>query len=198
MTDTVVCVSRAASRPLPAPPPGSVWERVEQARRDDDLSYHALSRLAGQTGGHYRLIGTRQKWKAEQETVDRFIGALVAQGYSEQWLRAGVGTPRSQGSPKATAAAITDEVREEATEILVKHGRKLRRAEQAVNAILGYEPARGSAHGEIDAERLARFAAALLDEDDRLGRRPPHEMRLEEPPKKASQKHRITGKSKRV
>lgn len=109
--DTIVAMSRAAEKPLPSPPLGSVWARIEEARAADGLSYGAFSELAGKKIGHYRSIGTRG-WGAKQETRDAFVRALVERNWSQEWLLLGVGEKRTDGKVVATPErASMDDVR---------------------------------------------------------------------------------------
>lgn len=103
--DTIVAMSRAAEKPLPSPPRGSVWARIEEARSADDLSYGAFSELAGKKIGHYRSVGTRG-WGAKQETRDAFVRALVSRGWSQEWLLLGVGDKRTDGKVVASPERV--------------------------------------------------------------------------------------------
>jgi hypothetical protein len=63
------------------PPPGTIWERIEQERMALNWSARQLDDAAGLTAGHYTLISTRGNWAEIQANVrDKFIAALVKAG----------------------------------------------------------------------------------------------------------------------
>src|SRR4051812_42148351 len=72
------------------PPPGSAWERIEDARRKLGWSARLLSRKAGLSSSHYSVMALRNTWNADLATIDKFIGALVAAGAPENDLRFGL------------------------------------------------------------------------------------------------------------
>ncbi len=115
-------MSRAAESPLPPPPPGSVWERIEQAREEEGISYYRLSLLAHEgneaLGGSYRTIATRNGWKAGGDVRDRFVAALARLGFSELWLALGRG-PRRGDEPVPVVDTLT--MAQKAALELVKH-----------------------------------------------------------------------------
>lgn len=104
MSDTTVTVSRAAEKPLPPPPPGSVWERIEWARQQEKLKYMPFSLLANRSPAQYRNIGTRG-WGGRHEVVESFIRAVVKLGYSEVWVRVGQGEPKPGAREAAKKAS---------------------------------------------------------------------------------------------
>lgn len=141
--------------PLPKPPPpGSPWEPIERARQKLGWSARKLSRAAvgPKSESHYTLLSKRN-WNAEVGTIEAFIRALVDAGIPEAEIR------------KRTAASATQEsVHEEAVELLVRRGYKLRRAQHVVGWIEN-EPPMDGRRGAATPERLARIAAAIIDVD---------------------------------
>jgi hypothetical protein len=135
-SDTTVAVSRAAEKPLPPPPPGSTWERIEQVRRDGNIKYSVFSNLAERSPAQYRNVATRG-WGATQDVVDSFVRACVGLGYSEVWLRVGQGEPKL-GAREAAKKAFRErrDRRQDAIDRLVRHdGVPERDAERLVDDV---------------------------------------------------------------
>lgn len=165
--DTIVAVSRAAKFPLPPPPPGTVWARIEEARESEGMTYGELSKESDRAIGHYRLIATRNGWTAHDDVTDSFVETLVKRGWSEVWLRSGFGRKRTDGK------SVTDPARPSKQEI-----KDMRwRAMQELRDIDGYDiaraerlvhgakmvPHRGMCWGDIYS--LARKAGLAEDEN---------------------------------
>lgn len=150
----------SAYTPLPnPPPPGSPWEPIEAARKKLGWSASELSRRAvgEKSRGHYTLLATRNTWNADLETVEAFVRALKEAGIPEADLRV---------RPRAPHA--TETIRDEAVELLVRRGYRLRTAEQYVQW-LEHEPPRGPGQKPVTAKRLATLAGALIDADGEFG-----------------------------
>lgn len=65
------------------PPPGSTWEKIDQARRELGMSASELSAVAmGKTSRSlFSSMGERDAWeRAKLETQRKFVDALVARG----------------------------------------------------------------------------------------------------------------------
>jgi hypothetical protein len=124
------------------------------ARKKLGWSARKLSRAAvgPKSESHYTLLSKRN-WNAEVGTIEAFIKALVDAGIPEAELR-----------KRAAESDAQESVYEEAVELLVRRGYKLRRAQHVVGWIEN-EPPMGGRRGAATPERLARIAAAIIDVD---------------------------------
>ena len=60
----------------------------------ENLPYSTFSLEAGRSRAQYANTANRG-WGSEHDTVESFLRALIGRGFSEQWLRLGVGEPKS-------------------------------------------------------------------------------------------------------
>ena len=84
---------RRFQEPQIPPPPGDVWERIEQARRElarEDPRANSLSgfsKMVGLGSATYGHIGGRNNWNAEHATTDKVVRFLSEKkGYDRTWL----------------------------------------------------------------------------------------------------------------
>lgn len=141
-------------KPKPPPPPGSVWARIEEARILLGWGEGELSKNALLSRTHYASIGARG-WNAEAHTYDKLIVALVENGLSETWLRAGVLPIMSDGKPLPEAPRRSAQLRELA--------RKLALKPEQVMALWADLEAEGPLEKFTDECQRAAFAAAYLE-----------------------------------
>jgi hypothetical protein len=105
MSDTTVTMSRAAEKPLPPPPPGTTWERIEWVREKEQLKYSEFSRLAKRSPAQYRNVATRG-WGGRHQVVESFVQAVADLGYSRVWVLTGQGEPKPGARDTAKQALL--------------------------------------------------------------------------------------------
>lgn len=89
---TVVSVTKRkpVEQKAKAPPAGSVWERIEAARKSKGWSERELSEKAGRTPAHYTGIKNRGNWATVQaDVIADFVRALVEAGIPREELEPG-------------------------------------------------------------------------------------------------------------
>jgi hypothetical protein len=176
---TIVLMSRAAEKPLPPPPSGSVWERVERARQEQGLNYSEISLLAEHSTRHYRGLAHR-KWGAKGKTEAAYVKALVDLGWSREWLLLGTGKERSDGKVLSVAERRPpgpDELRKmrwrAIEELVEKDGVEIERAKRLVDRVRLFPHAElswGDYHSE--ARTMARAEDAKAAEKARSKKNP--------------------------
>lgn len=84
-------------------------ERLERARTELGWTQRQLGRIAGlRNDSHYNIILTnlRRGRTSQARTLDLIIGALVGEGWAEDWLRHGTGPERLDMTPIVPEVAL--------------------------------------------------------------------------------------------
>jgi hypothetical protein len=75
-------------RPPQSPPRTEFWARVEEARRQLNMSNRefSIAALGPSSGSTYGNIAGRNNWHAHGDTMDAIVKYLTSRGYSREWV----------------------------------------------------------------------------------------------------------------
>lgn len=151
---TTIDGTRMSPPPKLPPQPGSVWDRIEQARAALGWGERKMSSEALGNPTHYTKIWARG-WQAKEIIVNKIIARLVGEHFSEAWLRAGIPPEHGSGEPLPTPKKLSGQ--------LALLARRLAMQEKQLLALWTDLEGAGPLDKLSDEVQRAAFAAAYME-----------------------------------